>query len=118
VPHGLEIHLTGNAVVGRDLRQAEKRSADAVGRWTVLLVILLLLAIYRAPLVALVPLATVVVAVQLSLKLLSLLAYLGYLEVSETLRICITVLGYGAGVDYCLFLIARYREELLQGVSA
>src|SRR5205807_6131408 len=99
VPHGLAIHLTGSALVGRDMRQAEMKSADNIGRWTVILVIALLLLIYRAPLLALIPLATVGVSVQFSLKLLTILAQHEYIQVSETIRIYITVLSYGAGVD-------------------
>src|SRR4029077_5952908 len=29
----------------------------------------------------------------------------------------ITILAYGAGVDYCLFLTARYKEELDRGAK-
>jgi RND superfamily putative drug exporter len=117
IPKGLEIHITGNAVIGRDVRQAEAKSAEDIGRWTVILVIGLLLVIYRAPLLALIPLATVFLATELSLKLLAILAQRQYVQVSDTLRIYINVLCYGAGVDYCLFLIARYREDVERGVG-
>src|SRR5439155_362803 len=89
----------------------------AIERWTVILVIALLLVIYRAPLLALIPLVTVVVAGSLSINILAILAGHGIVQLSETIRIYITVLSYGAGVDYCLFLIARYREELERGVA-
>jgi RND superfamily putative drug exporter len=112
VPEGLDIALTGSAVVGRDIRRAEQKSSHAIETWTIWLVIGLLLIIYRAPLLALIPIATVFFAVQISINLLSLMAKHNWLTLSETNRIYITVLAYGAGVDYCLFLIARYREEL------
>src|SRR5207248_1322502 len=85
--------------------------------WTVCLVVVLLLVIYRAPLPALIPIATVVIAVQIATRLLALLAGAGIINLSETLRIYITILAYGAGVDYCLFLTARYREELEHGAG-
>src|SRR5436305_543125 len=76
------------------------------------IVIVLLLILYRAPLVALIPLSTVFVSVSIAIPLLATLAQWGWLSPSRDLRVFIIVLAYGAGVDYCLFLIARFREEL------
>src|SRR5262249_54716515 len=112
LPPGDTTYLTGSAVVGRDHTQAQLQSARATEFWTVLLVIALLVLIYRAPLLAAIPLVTVYVAVQVSIKLLAILAGAGYISLFEGIQIYITVLGYGAGVDYCLFLMARYKEEL------
>jgi putative drug exporter of the RND superfamily len=54
----------------------------------------------------------VFLAVRLSLYLLAILANHHYLTLFAGLEIYITVVAYGAGVDYCLFLMARYKEEL------
>jgi putative drug exporter of the RND superfamily len=117
VPPGLDILLTGSAVLGRDYSLAELRSVRATGLLTVILVAALLIFIYRAPLLALIPLATVYFAVQVAVNLLGLLAAAGYITIFEGLQIYITILAYGAGVDYCLFLTARYKEELDRGVA-
>jgi RND superfamily putative drug exporter len=117
VPPGMDVSLTGSAVIGRDHTQAELQSVRATGLLTVLLVIGLLVLIYRAPLLALIPLATVYLAVQVALNLLAILAGAGYLTLFQGIQIYITILAYGAGVDYCLFLMARYREALDRGAS-
>src|SRR5207302_4112709 len=74
VPSGLAIDVTGSAVAGRDLGHAESVSVRAIERWTIVIVVVLLLLLYHAPLVALIPLATVFVAVQIALSLLALMA--------------------------------------------
>ncbi|MFL5328950.1 MAG: MMPL family transporter [Gemmataceae bacterium] len=117
VPDGLQVALTGSAVVGRELRQVEMASVHDVEKWTVILVVILLLIIYRAPILALIPILTVFVAVAISVQVLAIMAEHGLVVVSETTRMYIIVVAYGAGVDYCLFLTARYREELLHGRS-
>lgn len=117
VPAGLELAITGSATAGRDLDVAEASSVQSIEIWTVAVVVLLLLLLYRAPLVALIPLATVFVMVTIAVELLAIGAARGWLDPSGDLRIFITVLAYGAGVDYCLFLIARYREELEKGLN-
>lgn len=117
VPAGLDIFLTGSAVIGRDRTYANLHSARATEFWTVVLVVVLLVLIYRSPLLAIVPLATVFLAVQLALGGLALLAQAGYLTLFQGVQIYLTVLTYGAGVDYCLFLMARYQEELNAGAS-
>src|SRR5439155_8552584 len=73
--------------------------------------------IYRAPLLALIPLATVYLAVQVSVSLLAILARAGQLTLFQGIQIYITILAYGAGVDYSLFLTARYKEELDRGAT-
>lgn len=116
-PLGLSMALSGSATVGRDMLRAEKVSAARTENITTLLVIVLLMLIYRAPLLALVPLVTVGVAVQLSQALLRIMASYGWIEIFTGLEVYVTVVVYGAGVDYCLFLIARYKEELDSGIS-
>ncbi|SFI05943.1 MMPL family transporter [Planctomicrobium piriforme] len=116
-PIGLSLALSGSATVGRDMLLAEQQSASRTEFFTKLLVIVLLLAIYRAPLLALVPLVTVGVSVALSKALLRIMAGWGWIGLFTGLDVYVTVVVYGAGVDYCLFLIARYKEELDSGLS-
>jgi RND superfamily putative drug exporter len=118
VPQGLELALSGTAVVGRDMLRAAKESAKSTEKWTIILVVLLLLSIYRAPFLWLVPLSTVFAAVLLTMKLLCLAAERGWVVLFSGIESYVTVLLYGAGVDYCLFLIARYKEEVDQGIGS
>ncbi len=112
VPPGLELALSGSATVGRDMLRAATESSKATELWTVILVVALLLLIYRAPVLAIIPLATVAVATEFSLALLTILAEHGILSLFNGIEVYVKVLCYGAGVDYCLFLIARFKEEL------
>lgn len=117
IPPGLDISLSGAATVGRDMLVAQKDSARATEHLTVVLVVILLILIYRAPLLALIPLATVFVSVKLTMSLLILGSERGLITLFQGVESYVTVLLYGAGVDYCLFLIARYNEELDAGAS-
>jgi len=117
IPPGMELSLSGTATVGRDMRTASKESGERTESATIILVLVLLILIYRAPLLAIIPLMTVGVAVATSMFVLSGLAQLEFLSLFKDIEIFITVLVYGAGVDYCLFLIARYKEELDHGAS-
>lgn len=112
VPEGLRLALSGSATVGRDMIREGTESSKATELWTVLLVIALLILIYRSPVLALIPLITVAVATEFSLALLALLAQAGWVGLFNGIEVYVKVLCYGAGVDYCLFLIARFKEEL------
>jgi RND superfamily putative drug exporter len=114
---GLDLAISGSATVGRDMLIAEEASASSTDWFTKVLVILLLLMIYRAPLMALIPLLTVGMAVEVTLHLLRILAGYGIVGLFNGIEVYVTVVVYGSGVDYCLFLIARYKEELDNGRS-
>ena len=117
LPEGLQIDLTGSAVVGRDVIAAVNQSTQAIEHWTIWIVIAFLLLVFRAPLVSMIPLASVFCAIQISLYFLALLASLGWLELFDGLQVYLTVLLYGVGVDFALFLTARYQEELERGAK-
>src|SRR5699024_7903578 len=79
-----------------------------------LIVFILLIALYRSPILALVPLVAVGVAYGLISPLLGFLADKGSIVIDGQTISIMTVLLFGAGTDYCLFLISRYRDELKQ----
>jgi putative drug exporter of the RND superfamily len=116
-PSGLELEVTGSAVVGHDTNKAAGESIQNTTNSTIILVVLILLVVYRSPLLAMVPLVTIALSVFVSLRLIALLTRvpnLGFQVISIT-RVFIVVVLFGAGTDYCLFLIARYCEELGRG---
>jgi len=117
LPAGMEIALSGTATFGRDMMQESRNSAKSTEKWTVILVVGLLIIIYRAPALAMIPLITVAVSTIISMKLLILMAQAGWITLFNGIETYVTVLVYGAGVDYCLFLVARYREELEGGLT-
>ena len=116
-PAGLELAVTGSAVVGHDTNKAAGESIQNTTNSTIILVVLILLVVYRSPLLAMVPLVTIALSVFVSLRLIALLTDvpgLGFQVINIT-RVFIVVVLFGAGTDYCLFLIARYCEELGRG---
>ena len=114
-PNAPEIYITGPAGVGRDLISASASSLDNTTLATIILVIIILLGVYRAPLLALVPLATIAVSVWVALSMLSLCTLIPGFYLVNISQIFAIVMLYGAGTDYCLFLISRYREEMAGG---
>jgi RND superfamily putative drug exporter len=79
---------------------------------TVALVLVLLLAIYRSPIVALVPLFVVGLAYGIAAAVTYGLVEAGAVEVNGQTTSLLIVLMFGAGTDYCLLIVARYKEEL------
>jgi RND superfamily putative drug exporter len=110
-PAGLEVRVTGSAGIGADYVASILEGTDRTTIVTVLLVVLILLAIYRAPLAALVPLLTIGAAYLVSRGLLGWVAEAG-VKVSTLIESFVVVLVFGVGTDYTIFLISRYREEL------
>jgi RND superfamily putative drug exporter len=76
------------------------------------LVLLILLLVYRAPLLAVIPLATAGIAIQVTDALGAMLVKAGVITVNSQTASIMSVLVIGLGTDYCLFIISGYRDRL------
>lgn len=110
-PSGLQAYVTGEPGIAQDMNVTIKQSVDRTTVATLILVILLLLLIYRSPVAPLVPLVTIGIAYMVSASILGFLAQGGW-KISTAISSFLVVLVFGAGTDYCLFMISRFREEL------
>jgi RND superfamily putative drug exporter len=110
-PAGLVANVTGNAGVGADQANGIDESVKRTTAITLLLVVLILLYVYRSPVTVLVPLATIGVAFLVSSGVIALLAQAG-MKTSSLVENFLVVIVFGAGTDYCLFIISRFREEV------
>jgi RND superfamily putative drug exporter len=79
---------------------------------TVLVVIVILLLTYRSPILWVLPVLSAGVALATAQGVIYLLAKNAGLTVNGQSAGILTVLVFGAGTDYALLLVARYREEL------
>ncbi|WP_117211199.1 MMPL family transporter [Allorhizocola rhizosphaerae] len=111
-PSGLDARLTGGPAASADFDGAFDALDETLLIVTVSVVALLLLLTYRSPVLLLLPLIAVGAASQLANALVYLCAkHLGLVVDGASAGI-LTVLVFGAGTDYALLLISRYREEL------
>jgi RND superfamily putative drug exporter len=111
MPGGLELHWTGDAVIGRDYMANVQTSLDRAAVATVVLLMIVLLAVYRSIWLALVPLATIGISLIISRGVLAWMIVAGW-EVSSLVELFLIAILFGTGTDFCLFLSWRYAEHL------
>jgi RND superfamily putative drug exporter len=109
---GLKVYLTGPAGTAADSASAFNGIDGTLLYTTLIVVALILLITYRSPILWLLPIMSAGVALTSAQSLIYLLAKHAGLVVNAQSAGILTVLVFGAGTDYALLLVARYREEL------
>jgi RND superfamily putative drug exporter len=107
----LEVKITGGAGFSADAIEVFESIDSTLLLAALSLVIFLLIVIYRSPFFFLIPLAAVVFAETLSRSIGYGVSELGVTINGQSSSI-MSVLVLGAGTDYALLLVSRYREEL------
>ena len=108
---GLEVKITGGAGYAADAIKVFEGINGTLLLAAVSLVIFLLIVIYRSPIFFWIPLAAVIFAEMLARSVGYGLSELGVTINGQSSSI-MSVLVLGAGTDYALLIVARYREEL------
>lgn len=108
-PDGLTLQVTGGPAFGADMAAAFEGADVTLLLVTVLIVAVLLIITYRSPVLWLVPLIVVALADALAGRVTAAAGALWDFGFDAGV---VSVLVFGAGTNYALLLISRYREEL------
>jgi RND superfamily putative drug exporter len=107
--------LTGNVALNADSSSSFTTATKIVTMATFALVIILPGLIFRSPVAAFAPVLAVSLVYLLAQSLIALAARTFHFKISDQLSILYTVVLFGIGTDYILFLLFRYRERLREG---
>ena len=111
---GLEntaFYITGPAGIAGDTVKLFEQADLKLLFATIIIILVLLIAIYRSPLLALIPLFATVIVYQIVNQVVGLMGWAG-LEINSQTTSIMSILLFAALIDYSLFVFSRYREEL------
>ena len=112
---GLDVSLVGSASFWGEVNALSESGLAHAEMLTLPLILLVLVAIYGGFVAALTSLSVGITSIVGSFAVLTVVAR--HIELSIFVQNTATMLGLGVGVDYSLFVIARFKEELAQGRS-
>ncbi|BDS49539.1 MMPL family transporter [Rhodoluna sp. KAS3] len=112
-PAGIDVYVTGPEGFQADIAGVFAGADFTLLLSTVVVVAVLLLITYRSPVLWLIPLLVVGTADGMAGQLARQVANLFGITPDASVTGILSVLVFGAGTNYALLLIARYREELL-----
>jgi RND superfamily putative drug exporter len=107
--------VTGGEAISYDTQDSAEKALAIVGIGTILLVLLLPAFIFKSPLAGILPVVAVGIVYAISNALISDAGHLFNFTMSQQLSVLFTVVLFGIGTDYILFLLFRYRERLRSG---
>ncbi|MCH8222787.1 MAG: MMPL family transporter [Chloroflexi bacterium] len=115
VESGIEVLLTGPASIGIDFQkiaQEDLIKGESIG---IAIALVILLLVFRAAGSSWIPIVVALISIMLAIAAVSVIGQIS--EFSFFVTNIITMVGLAVGIDYSLFVIARFREERARGLE-
>lgn len=114
--NSLEVHVLGGPAFDHDLEETSKHDLWQAERFALPAIIVILVVVFGSLVAAGLPALLGGASVMITL---ALLYFIGMrFDLSIFILNMVTMVGMGLGVDYSLFIVSRFREELARGESA
>jgi putative drug exporter of the RND superfamily len=107
--------ITGTAAQTLDSQSSGNKADAIIGIATIGLIIVLLLIIFRSPIIAFLPILTIGVVSQVADGLIAWASNAFDLKTDSSVTSLLIVVLFGVGTDYILFFMYRFRERLRAG---
>ncbi len=113
VVFGVPVYLTGNPAVSYDMETGAMEDISHIDIFTVLMILILVGLFFRSFVTSAMPPVTMGVAFAVTMGLIYGLMF--FMDIFFVTEVMLLVSMMGAGCDYCIFILARYREERRDG---
>ena len=110
-----EVLITGQAAAGKDFQEVGQEGLEQGEMVGIPIALVILVLVFGALVAALVPLVLAIVSIIIALGVASLIGQAFALSFFVTN--IIFMIGLAVGIDYSLFIVARYREERARGLE-
>ena len=110
-----EVLITGQATVGQDFQEISQEDLETGEAFGIPIALVILILVLGAPVAALVPIVLAIASIIVALGVASVVGQAFALSFFVTN--IIFMIGLAVGIDYSLFIVARYREERAKGLG-
>ena len=114
-PDGFRVLMVGPASVSFESLEFAREDLEQGERFGIPVALIILLVLFGAVVAALAPIGLAVVSIAIALGLVALIGQV--FELSFFVTLMVTMIGLAVGIDYSLFIISRFREEMSRGLS-
>jgi len=112
---GIKTYVTGSDAISADMQTSTNEDISRIDPVTILLVLVLIGLFFRSFVASSIPPMVIGIAVGLSYTVIFFLSYVMSVHYSVLMLLITSMLG--AGCDYCIFVLSRYREERRKGLN-
>ena len=113
---GFRVLVAGDATIAfenSELSESDLVQGERIG---IPMALLILLVLFGAVVAALIPIGLAAISITVTLAVVALVGNI-FGELVFFVQLWITMIGLAVGIDYSLFVVSRFREELAGGLS-
>ena len=113
---GFRVLVVGDASSRYEQAELSAMDLEQGERIGIPVALLILLVLFGAVVAALIPIGLAIVSILITLAIVAVIGNI-FGELVFFVLLWITMIGLAVGIDYCLFVVSRFREELARGLS-
>ena len=113
---GFTVNVSGFATVGHDFAEAAEKDLQRSEFGPLPLALIILVLVFGAVVAALLPIVLAAFAIIIAIAFTAVIGQA--FQFSFFVTNMIVMMGLAVGIDYCLFIISRYREERSKGLES
>ncbi len=107
------VGIVGGASLQQDFMEVSENDLQVAEKYGILIAIVILTLVFGTLISALIPIIIAIVAIIAAVGASSIIGL--HYDLSFFIVNMITMMGLAVGIDYSLFIVSRYREELAKG---